>query len=58
MKSKLNYNIDDTQKISASYIKGKETRELYDYPEYYKLDRDMYSASYEKKFEDVVIDHN
>jgi outer membrane receptor for ferrienterochelin and colicins len=52
---KLNYNIDDTQKISASYIKGKETRELYDYPEYYKLDRDMYSASYEKKFEDISI---
>lgn len=52
---KLNYNIDDTQKVSASYIKGEEIRELYDYPEYYKLDRNMYSASYEKNFEDISI---
>lgn len=45
---KLNYNIDDTQSISASYIKGKESRELSDNPDYYTLKRDMYSVSYEK----------
>ena len=50
---KLNYNIDDTQNISASYIKSKETRELYDNPDYYTLDRDMYDISYEKKFDDI-----
>jgi len=50
---KLNYDIDDTQSIQASYMKGKETRELYDNPDYYTLDRDMYSISYEKKFDDI-----
>ena len=50
---KFNYNIDDTQSIQASYTKGKETRELYDNADYYTLDRDMYSISYEKKFDDI-----
>lgn len=50
---KLVYDIDDTQNISASYIKGKENREHEDNPEYYTLDRDMYSVSYEKNFKDI-----
>lgn len=50
---KLNYNIDDTQSVSTSYIKGNESRELYNNPDYYTLDRDMYNISYEKKFKDI-----
>lgn len=57
---KLRYNIDDTQYISGTYAKGQEKRKDYEKSTYtdhdlYKLDRDMYSLSYEKNFDHVSV---
>lgn len=53
---KLSYNLDDTQSIYASYLKGEETRILEDFPKYYNLKRDLYNIGYTKSFENVSFD--
>ncbi len=51
--AKLKYDIDDTQNIYASYIRGEEKRKDYDDTTTYELERDIYSVGYEKSFEDI-----
>lgn len=53
---KLQYNLDDTQNIYASYTRGEETRNLEEYLKYYNIKRDIYSIGYEKSFENVSFD--
>ncbi|WP_418184718.1 TonB-dependent receptor plug domain-containing protein [Aliarcobacter vitoriensis] len=49
--TKLRYDIDDTQNIYASYIKGVDKREDYNGPQTYKVERDIYTFGYEKVFD-------
>lgn len=59
-------DLDDTQKISLSYLKGNETREntvykkatkTYDVlDKYYDIDKQHYSLTYQKNFEDLTLD--
>lgn len=62
----LDYKIDNTQNISASYLRGKEIRSntvtsgqtgitTY-YDEYYEIDKINYSLAYKKNFSDVTMD--
>lgn len=62
----LDYKIDNTQNISASYLRGKEIRSntvtsgqtgitTY-YDEYYDIDKINYSLAYKKNFSDVTMD--
>ncbi|WP_026802811.1 TonB-dependent receptor plug domain-containing protein [Aliarcobacter lanthieri] len=53
--AKLKYDIDDTQNIYASYIKGVDKREDYKGPQTYKIERDIYNIGYEKIFDKVGI---
>ena len=61
----LEYQIDDTQNISASYLRGKEIRSntvtghtgvTTFYDEYYEIDKINYSLGYKKNFSDVTMD--
>ncbi|RBQ26101.1 TonB-dependent siderophore receptor [Arcobacter sp. CECT 9188] len=52
---KLKYNIDDTQNIYASYLKGKEDIKQKANEDYYSADRDVWSVGYEKNFEKVSL---
>ena len=52
---KLKYNIDDTQSVYASYLKGEDKIKQKHNPDYYKADRDVWSAGYEKNFEKVSL---
>ena len=52
---KLKYNIDDTQSVYASYLKGEDKIKQKHTPDYYKADRDVWSAGYEKNFEKVSL---
>lgn len=59
-------DLDDTQKISLSYLKGNETRENTVYKKatktynvldkYYDIDKQHYSLTYQKNFEDLTLD--
>jgi len=53
---KLKYNIDDSQSVYASYLRGEEKRKDYknDDPTY-DLERNIYSVGYEKSFEDIAL---
>ncbi|RXK12598.1 hypothetical protein CP965_08450 [Halarcobacter mediterraneus] len=51
--ARLRYDIDDTQNIYASYIRGEEEREDFDKTITYDIERDIYSIGYEKSFEDL-----
>ncbi len=51
--AKLKYNIDNTQAIYATYIKGEEQRKDFDKTTTYDLERDIYSFGYEKFFKDI-----
>ena len=53
--AKLRYDIDDTQNIYASYLKGEDKREDYKGPQTYKIKRDIYTVGYEKSFEKVAL---
>jgi len=53
---KLDYDIDDTQNISATYVLSEEIREKTTNPEYYTLDRNMYNLSYHKSFDGIALD--
>ncbi|RBQ31594.1 hypothetical protein CRU92_05110 [Arcobacter sp. FW59] len=53
--TKLRYDIDDTQNIYASYIKGVDKREDYNGPQTYKVERDIYTFGYEKVFDKFGI---
>jgi len=53
---KMNYAIDDTQELSATYGAGKEEREKINNVLYYDMDRTNYSVGYSKKFESVTLD--
>ncbi len=53
--TKLRYDIDDTQNIYASYLKGEDKREDYKGPQTYKIKRDIYTIGYEKSFEKVAL---
>ena len=53
---KINYAIDDTQELSATYGAGKEEREKINNVLYYDMDRTNYSVGYSKKFESVTLD--
>ena len=52
---KLKYNIDNTQSVYASYLKGEDKIKQKHNPDYYKADRDVWSAGYEKNFEKVSL---
>ncbi len=56
----IDYNIDDTQSISASYLKGRELRSNTSssvfYKEYYKIDKNNHSLGYKKNFSDITLD--
>lgn len=52
---KLKYDIDDTQNIYASYIKGEDKRKDYGGLEPYDTKRDIYTIGYEKVFEKVAL---
>ena len=62
----LSYIIDDTQSVSASYLKGRELRSNTNtsfssrittfYDAFYKIDKDNYSLSYKKNFSDTTMD--
>ena len=52
---KLKYNIDDTQSVYASYLKGEDKIKQKHNPDYYKADRDVWSAGYEKNYEKVSL---
>ncbi len=56
----LNYQIDDTQKIHASYGMGKEDRFLFgeagEDKLFYDLERKNYSVGYSKEFDGVALD--
>ncbi|XOB61530.1 TonB-dependent receptor plug domain-containing protein [Campylobacterota bacterium DY0563] len=51
--AKLKYDIDNTQAVYATYIKGEEQRKDFDDTITYDLDRDIYSFGYEKFFKDI-----
>ncbi len=51
--ARLRYDIDDTQNIYASYIRGEEEREDFDKTITYDIERDIYSIGYEKSFDDI-----
>lgn len=53
--AKLKYDIDDTQNIYASYIKGEDKRKDFDGLEAYKTKRDVYTLGYEKIFDKVGL---
>ncbi len=62
----FNFDIDDTQEISASYLKGKEIRSFTTVnrrtkavilrDEYYDIDKSNYSLGYLKRFQDITMD--
>lgn len=54
---KLEYALDETQRIYGSYIRGEEERKEFDKsaPISYQLERDIYSLGYEKSFEDISL---
>jgi len=53
--SKLRFDIDDTQNIYASYMKGEDKREDYKGPKTYEIKRDIYSLGYKKIFNKVAL---
>jgi len=53
--SKLRFDIDDTQNIYASYMKGEDKREDYKGPKTYDIKRDIYSFGYEKIFNKIAL---
>lgn len=60
------FDIDDTQKLSASYLRGNEKRSNAIYnrttstysvlDEYYDIDKEHYSIAYQKNFNDITLD--
>ena len=52
---KIKYNIDDTQSIYASYLKGEDKRDDYKGPQTYKIERDIYTLGYVKSFEKIAL---
>ncbi|NQY22478.1 MAG: TonB-dependent receptor [Campylobacteraceae bacterium] len=62
----LDYKIDNTQNISASYLRGKEIRSntvtpghtgiTTFYDEYYEINKTNYSLAYKKNFSDLTMD--
>lgn len=47
------YDIDDTQQLTASAIKGNEIRDNIEYDEFYDIDKQHYALGYEKRFDKV-----
>ena len=52
---KIKYNIDDTQNVYASYLKGEDKRDDYKGPQTYKIERDIYTLGYVKSFEKIAL---
>ena len=52
---KIKYDIDDTQNIYASYLKGEDKRDDYKGPQTYKIERDIYTLGYVKSFEKIAL---
>jgi outer membrane receptor for ferrienterochelin and colicins len=61
------YDIDDTQQVSATIIKGDETRKYQSksarppftttmYDEFYEIDKSHQSIAYKKNFDDITLD--
>lgn len=50
------YNLDETQTLSASFLKSSDTRDTVDQDSYYETDNKQYSLDYNKNFENVTLD--
>lgn len=53
---KVQYDIDETQSVDASFNAGSEDRYQVEDTLYYDIERKNYSLGYSKRFEDITLD--